>query len=74
MKRMLKALWRATLPARRPVANRAEAFLAGCVARALESQKEEVHLVLDTVVAEQFRLQVQVEELHRLLLEGRAAR
>jgi hypothetical protein len=74
MKRLLKALWRATLPARRPLANKVEAFLAGCVARALESQKEEVSLVLDTVVAEQFRLQAQVEELQRLLLEERAGR
>ena len=74
MKRLLKALWRLTLPVTRPVANRVETFLAGCVARALASREEEVQLVLDTVIAEQFRLQTQVEELHRVLRDGRSAR
>jgi hypothetical protein len=77
MKRLLKALWRATYPLRRPIMARADAFVAACVARALETHSptrelaSEVNLVLDAVVTEQFRLQAQVEELERLMREGR---
>jgi hypothetical protein len=80
MKRLLKALWRLTLPARRPFQAKAEGFVAGCVARALEAHNPtralaaEVDVVLDAVVAEHFRLQAQVEELQRLVRERLAPR
>ena len=78
MKRSLRALWRLTRPVRRPIQSKLEAFLAGCVARALQSDNptralaDEVNLVLDAVVAEQFRLQARVEELQRIVAGGYA--
>jgi hypothetical protein len=80
MKRLFKALWRLTLPVRRPFQAKAEGFVAGCVARALEAHDPtralaaDVNLVLDAVLAEHFRLQAQVEELQRLVHEGLAPR
>ena len=80
MKRTLKAVWRATLPARRPVQSKLETFLAGCLARALETHSptkalaDEVNVALDAVIAEQFRLQARVDELARLLEEATADR
>jgi hypothetical protein len=79
MRRLVKVLWRLTWPVRRPFQIRLEAFLATCLARALETQNparvvsDEVNLVLDTVVAEQFRLQEQIDELRRMLAEPSAA-
>ena len=75
----LKALWRATFPVRRPVQAKVESFLAGCLARALETQgptkalADEVNVALDAVMVEQFRLQARVDELSRLLEEAPAA-
>jgi hypothetical protein len=75
MKWLLKTLWKKTWPIRRPVSLRLERFIAGCVVRALEAHHptqvmaDEVNLVLEAVVAEQFRLQEQVEELRRILNE-----
>lgn len=80
MKRLLKSLWRMTSAVRRPISSRLERFIAACVARALEAHNptremaEEVGLVLDAVVAEQFRLQEQIEELGRRLEEVRSWR
>jgi hypothetical protein len=79
MKRLVKILWRWTSPVRRPFQTRLEAFLAGCLARALETQNparvvaDEVGLVLDAVVAEQFRLQEQLDDLRGMLAEMSAA-
>jgi hypothetical protein len=80
MKRLVKILWRLSWPVRRPFQARLEVFLSGCLARALETQNparvvaDEVNLVLDTVVAEQFRLQEQVDDLRHLLADTSAAR
>ena len=90
--RLKQALWRMTLPLRAAVRTRVEGLIAVCLARALETQNparvvaDEVNLVLDTVIAEQFRLQDQVEELrpvargdhrgaerHRLAIDARFA-
>jgi hypothetical protein len=91
MKRLLRALWRITLPLRQRadsfvsscviraieshtpgcVARALESHTPGCVARALESHNptkalaDDVSLVLDTLLAEHFRLQEQVEALSR---------
>jgi hypothetical protein len=76
MKRLLKALWTATWPLRRPFQRRFEACLTRSLSRALESRDparavtDEVTLVLDAVIAEQFRLQERVEEIHRILAEA----
>jgi hypothetical protein len=76
MKRLVKALWRLTGPLRRPFQWRLERFLARCLAQALKSHDpargvtDEVTLVLDAVVAEQFRLQEQIDNLQRTLTEG----
>ncbi len=73
MKRMVKAFWSLIGPIRRPIQARVESFLADALARALERQNparvvaDEVNLVLDTVIAEQFRLREQIEEIRRLL-------
>ena len=78
MKSFVQALWRGIGPIRRPVQTKLEGFLAGCLARALETQNparvvaDEVSLVLDAVVAEQFRLQEQIDELQRTLAEQSA--
>jgi hypothetical protein len=75
MKRFVKILWYLTWQVRRPFQTRLEGFLAGCLARALETQNparvvaDEVNLVLDTVVYEQFRLQEQIDELTRRISE-----
>ena len=62
MKRLLKVLWKSTWPLRRPFQRRAEAFLprlpfpgAG-EERPSSRTDREVTLVLDAVLAEQFRL------------------
>lgn len=79
MKSILKSIWRWTFPARRPIQARIEAFVARCVARALEAHNptkalaDEVNLVLDAVIAEHFRLQARIEELQRVIHEGAAS-
>lgn len=66
MKRLLKRVWK-------PFEARLDAVVYAAAARAVKQSEpnralaEEVSLVLDAVMAEQFRLQSQVEELERLL-------
>jgi hypothetical protein len=73
MKRLAKGLWRMSWPVRRPIQGRVETFLAESLARALERQNparvvaDEVSLVLDAVIAEQFRLREQIEDLRQTL-------
>lgn len=81
MKRLLRPFWNLTGPIRARVEARLDAIVHAAAARALaahdlkahfqkaESQSDEVTLVLDAVVAEQFRLQSQVEDLKRRLDE-----
>ena len=69
MTRLARALWQLTGPLRRPLQRRLERFLARCLAQALKTHDpawavtDEVTLVLDAVVAEQFRLQEQIDDL-----------
>lgn len=77
LKRLLKPFWRLTRPlrarlaaARNPPPGR---VLADHLARA-EARADEVALVLDALVAEQFRLQEQVEGLEHRLRDALAAR
>jgi hypothetical protein len=76
MKRLVKSLWRLSAPLRRPFQWRLERFLTRCLAQALKTHDpsrtvtDEVTLVLDAVVAEQFRLQEQIDDLQRALTEG----
>jgi len=65
MKRVLRAGWGLTEPIRRPIRDRLARFVTGCLARALESS--ELALVLDMLVAEQFRLQEMVAGLQTRL-------
>ena len=73
MKRLAKRLWRMTWPFRRPFQERFESFLADSLARALERQNpakvvaDEVNLVLDAVITEQFRLREQIEQIQQTL-------
>jgi hypothetical protein len=67
MKRVLKKAWALTEPVRRPIRKRLETFITGCLARALETS--ELSLVLDALVAEQFRLQEKIEALQQQLDE-----
>lgn len=63
MKRLARSFWAFTEPIRRPIRNRLARFVTGCLAQALETS--ELSLVLDALVAEQFRLQEKVDELQR---------
>jgi hypothetical protein len=67
MNRVLRAGWGLTEPIRRPIRNRLARFVSGCLARALETS--ELALVLDMLVAEQFRLQEMVAALQKRLDE-----
>jgi hypothetical protein len=65
MKRLARKSWALTEPLRRPIRNRLARFVTGCAAQALETG--ELSLVLDALVAEQFRLQEKIDGLqHRL--------
>jgi hypothetical protein len=67
MKRLARGLWGLTEPIRRPIRDRRARFVTGCLAQALETS--ELSLVLDALVAEQFRLQEKVDDLQRRLDE-----
>jgi hypothetical protein len=67
MKRVLRAGWGLTEPIRRPIRNRLARFVSGCLTLALETS--ELALVLDMLVAEQFRLQEMVAALRKRLDE-----
>ena len=78
MKPLFRALWRCAGPARRPVRRKLEALVDRCVARTVEDRvpgcvaralDADLGPVLDALLAEQFRLQAQVEDLQRLLRE-----
>jgi hypothetical protein len=73
--RLLKRLWGLTGPVRRPIQDRLARFLSDCAAKAVARViEDEVTLVLDTLVAEQFRLQEQIDRLEELLRETIATR
>ena len=80
MTRLLKALWRLTWPLRAHVDAKIDKLVYAAAARALAAHDptrplaDEVTLVLDAVIAEQFRLQSQIEELENLVREALAAR
>jgi hypothetical protein len=67
MRRVLRGAWGLTEPIRRPIRNRLARFVTGCLAGALETS--ELALVLDMLVAEQFRLQEKVDALQQRLDE-----
>ena len=60
----------------RPLKHKLASFITGCVGRALDERNltraasDEQSLVLDTLIAEQFRLQEQVEALRRRIEES----
>jgi hypothetical protein len=80
MKRLLKALWKQTWPLRAQVDAKIDKLVYAATGRALEAHDptqalaDDVTLVLDAVLAEQFRLQSQIEELEHLVREALAAR
>lgn len=73
MKRLLKPFWKR-------IETRLDAVVYAAAARAVKQSEpnralaDEVSLVLDAVMAEQFRLQSQVEALERLLHASLEAR
>jgi hypothetical protein len=73
--RSMSAVWRKTGPLRRPVQAKASGFFAKCMLNALETQatarapSNETNLVLDSLLNEVFRLQMQVEVLQQLVAE-----
>lgn len=78
MKRLLKGLWGLTRPIRARVEARVDKIVYDATTRALvdhdptRALADEVTLVLDAVIAEQFRLQSQVERLEELVREALA--
>ena len=77
-KAMLKGVWRAAGPIRRPVTRRCETFLKECVRPAepvnLMHVVEESNVLLDQVVRELVRLQRQTEYLQQMTEQLSAAR
>lgn len=68
VKRLLKPLWLATGPIRRPLSARLERFLRRCLTvdpfpLAVSEAMEEVPVLLDHVIRELVRLQDEVERL-----------
>ncbi len=77
IKRMCKPLWKATLPIRRPLANRFELYLRRNLTLPPINDLAEVNVALDHVVRELVRLQDQVDLLREAvedLREERASR
>jgi len=75
IKRSLKFAWGLSFPIRRPIQARIKRAIVGCFHQALEQQaasrtpNAEINLVLDSILAELFRLQMQVDDLHHALAE-----
>ncbi|WZO99726.1 hypothetical protein EP7_001338 [Isosphaeraceae bacterium EP7] len=73
--RSMSAAWRKTGPLRHPVQAKASGFFSKCMLNALETQaaartpSNETNLVLDSLLNEVFRLQMQVEVLQQLVAE-----
>ena len=79
MKRLLRPFWNLSRPLRSRIEAWLDAIIHAAAARALaahdlnehfetaERQSDEITLVLDAVIAEQFRLQSLVEDLKRRL-------
>jgi hypothetical protein len=80
IKRPLRAIWRMTHPVRRPIVRKLEAFLARTYAQAQAPMPqphvhvacncrvtEETSLVIDYMVRELVRLQIQVDRLEQVL-------
>ena len=65
----LKALWRGTLPIRRPLMAKFEAYLARCLRPTERFLTEETNVLMDHVVRELVRLQRQVESLQQAIEE-----
>ena len=65
VKRVLKMLWKATSPLRRPILRKAEAFLTRCLRPTEALLAHETNVLMDHVVRELVRLQRQVEGLQQ---------
>lgn len=67
VKRVLKALWRATAPLRRPFLRKIEGFLTRCLRPTEALLANEANVLMDHVVRELVRLQRQVEGLQQAI-------
>src|SRR5947209_4293380 len=67
VKSVLKAMWRGTLPLRRPLLRKFEAYLARCLRPAERFVTDETNVLMDHVIRELVRLQRQVEALHEAI-------
>lgn len=78
VKKVLKTIWRGTLPLRRPFTDRFERYITSCLCRSMAIHErtrgpgDELSLTLDSLIGELCRLQAQVDDLHHLLLDSRA--
>jgi hypothetical protein len=83
LKRLLRPLWRLTLPVRRPLVGRLHAHAGHVVTAAIGASAaplaeafaarvdaDGLHLALDSVVRELVRLQMQVDVLRQALEQG----
>jgi hypothetical protein len=74
-RRSMSAAWRRCGPLRRPLQSKASGFFSRCMLNALETQaaartpSNETNLVLDSLLNEVFRLQMQVELLQQMVAE-----
>jgi hypothetical protein len=68
-KRVLKAIWRSTVPLRRPILAKLDQFLRRCLDPSVRGVPNETDVLMDHVVRELVRLQRQVESLEQAVLE-----
>jgi hypothetical protein len=69
VKRVLKAIWRGTVPLRRPILGKLDQFLRRCLDPSVRGVPNETDVLMDHVVRELVRLQRQVESLEQAILE-----
>jgi hypothetical protein len=89
LKKVLRAMWRATSPIRRPLQRKFETYLAGMLGQLIEAQMPAItnrlqaavgasaydsNLVLNSLVREIARLQMQVEILQQYAEDAHDAR
>jgi hypothetical protein len=74
VKTVVKALWRSTLPVRRPFLRKFEAYLARCLRPTERLLSDESNTLMEHVVRELVRLQRQVEYLQQSVDEIAPAR
>jgi hypothetical protein len=68
VKRGLKAVWRWTIPLRRPILSKLEQFLRRCLDPSVRGVPNETDVLMDHVVRELVRLQRQVEALEQAII------